>query len=115
MKKIQIELLHENGTPIDTAEISYLLIQPKMIIIDGRYFLQQFDGGTKYQETFPPVYKQKEQPKTHKMIISVDIETTKTVEEVKKALQRGIYRGLDTEPNYIAQPKNVKINYCQER
>lgn len=49
------------------------------------------------------------------MIISIDVETTKSVDEVKRALERGIYRGLDTEPNYVAQPKDVKINYCQER
>ena len=49
------------------------------------------------------------------MIISIDLETTKSVDEVKRALERGIYRGLDTEPNYVASPKDVKINYCQER
>jgi hypothetical protein len=49
------------------------------------------------------------------MIISVDIETSKTVEEVKKALERGIYRGLDTEPNFVAPPKDVTINYYQEK
>lgn len=49
------------------------------------------------------------------MIISIDVDTTKTVDEVKRALERGIYRGLDAEPNYVAPPKDVKINYCQER
>jgi len=52
--------------------------------------------------------------RTVKMIISIDIETTKTIDEIKKALERGIYRGLDTEPNYVAPPKNVTINYCKE-
>lgn len=50
-----------------------------------------------------------------KIIISVDINTDKTLEEVKKAITRGIYRGLDTEPNYIAPPSNVEINYILER
>jgi hypothetical protein len=45
-----------------------------------------------------------------KVVISVDIDTDKTFVEVKAALTRGIYRGLDTEPYYIAQPKDVKIN-----
>ena len=50
-----------------------------------------------------------------KMIVSIDIETTKSVDEVKRALERGIYRALDTEPNYVAPPKDVNINYCKER
>ena len=48
------------------------------------------------------------------MVMSIDIETTKSVDEVKVALKRGIYVGLDTEPYCVAQPKDVKINYCQE-
>lgn len=56
-----------------------------------------------------------QEKRTIKMTISVDIETTKPIDEVRIALERGIYRGLDTAPNYIAQPKDVKINYCQER
>lgn len=55
-----------------------------------------------------------QEKRTVKMLVSIDIDTTKTVEEIKKALERGIYRGLDTEPNYIAQPSEVKINYCEE-
>ena len=56
-----------------------------------------------------------EAKRTVKVVISIDVETTKSVEEIKRALERGIYRGLDTEPNYVAPPKDVKINYCQER
>lgn len=56
-----------------------------------------------------------QEKRTVKMIISIDVETTKSVDEIKSALERGIYRGLDTEPNYVAPPKDVKINYCQER
>lgn len=44
-----------------------------------------------------------------RVVIAVDIETDKTFEEVRKALTRGIYRGLDTEPNYIAPPAKVQI------
>ena len=50
-----------------------------------------------------------------KMIMSIDIKTAKSIDDVKRALERGVYRGLDTEPNYVAPPKDVKINYCQER
>lgn len=46
------------------------------------------------------------------MLISIDIETNKSIEQITKALEKGIYRGLDTEPNYIASPKDVNINYC---
>jgi hypothetical protein len=50
-----------------------------------------------------------------KIIISLDIETTKDLEQVTTALKRGIYRGLDTPPHYVAPPASVKINYIQER
>jgi hypothetical protein len=46
------------------------------------------------------------------MAISVDINTSASLEDVKKALQRGIYRGLDTEPYNIAAPADVEILYC---
>lgn len=42
--------------------------------------------------------------------ISIEIETTKQSNDIKAALTRGIYKGLDTEPNYIAQPQDVIIN-----
>ena len=45
-----------------------------------------------------------------KIIISLEIETEKNIEEIRTALTRGIYRGLDTPPVYIAQPANVTIN-----
>ena len=44
-----------------------------------------------------------------KVSISVTIETNKPFDEVDKAIRRGIYRGLDTEPNYIAPPSKVTI------
>lgn len=56
-----------------------------------------------------------QEKRTVKMVVSIDIDTNKSIEEIKKALERGIYRGLDTEPNYIAAPTEVKINYCKER
>ena len=55
-----------------------------------------------------------EKEKTVKMLISVDINTTKPNNEIRKALERGIYRGLDSAPNYIAPPTDVKINYIHE-
>jgi len=50
-----------------------------------------------------------------KMIISVDIKTKKDVEIIIKALQKGIYMGLDSETYRVASPKDIKINYCKER
>jgi hypothetical protein len=58
MKKITIELIAENGKFLDNTEISYLFRQPKLIIIDNKYFVQQFEGGKKYQQTTPQVYKE---------------------------------------------------------
>jgi len=52
---------------------------------------------------------------TKRLIISLDIETNKDYEAITKALERGIYRGLDTTPYYIAAPKDVKIHYCGKR
>lgn len=47
------------------------------------------------------------------IIISLDVETEKEHEEVRKAILKGIYYGLDTKG--IAEPKKVKINYCLPR
>ena len=47
------------------------------------------------------------------MIISIDIETEKSMEEIKIALASGVFYGLDVKR--IAPPKKVRINYCQER
>jgi hypothetical protein len=50
-----------------------------------------------------------------KMVISIDIETNKPIDEIVKGLKRGIYRGLDAEPYYIAAPNEITINSCEER
>ena len=44
------------------------------------------------------------------IIISLDIDTDKDIEQIRTALKRGIYRGLDTPPVYVAPPGKVKIN-----
>ena len=49
-----------------------------------------------------------------RLLISVEIQTDKSLEQITSALKKGIYRGLDTEGNYIAQPENVLINYIEE-
>ena len=41
--------------------------------------------------------------------ITVEVETNVTNNTLENELIRGIYRGLDTEPNYVAPPKCVKI------
>jgi len=52
--------------------------------------------------------------KTIQYQISVNITSSKNPKDVISALKRAIYRGLDTEPNYIAQPKDVEFNYVVE-
>lgn len=54
-------------------------------------------------------------PKVKEIIISLDVTTDKSYEEVTKALRKGVFTALDTEPNYIAAPKDVKVNYCCQR
>jgi hypothetical protein len=41
--------------------------------------------------------------------VVVEIDTKKDFETIKQSLTRGIYRGLDSEPVHVAQPKNVNI------
>jgi hypothetical protein len=50
-----------------------------------------------------------------RFVIIVDIDTDKSLEEIVRALTKGIYRGLDIEPNYVAPPSKVKINSIQEQ
>lgn len=52
---------------------------------------------------------------TTKVKLTISIETSKSHEEVISALKRGIYRGLDTEPYYVASPKDVdiEVNLCR--
>ena len=45
--------------------------------------------------------------------VSVEVKTKKDYLDVVKAVERGIYRGLDGEPYHIAQPKDVKISMCR--
>lgn len=45
--------------------------------------------------------------------LTVVVETTKSLEEVKSGIKRGIYRGLDTEPYYIAKPSNVEVIWLE--
>ena len=47
------------------------------------------------------------------MIISIDIETDKNIEDIQKALKKGVVYGLDVKR--IAPPSKVRVNYCQER
>jgi len=44
-----------------------------------------------------------------KIEVSIEIKTSKFSHEIERAIIKGIYRGLDTEPNYISSPKDVKI------
>jgi len=53
------------------------------------------------------------------MKIKLEIEIPKNIAdsrmyEVKKAIQKGIYRGLDSEPNYFYQPSEIRIIFTGE-
>jgi hypothetical protein len=47
------------------------------------------------------------------MIISIDIDTEKSIKEIQIALKKGVFYGLDVKN--VASPLKVRINYCQER
>lgn len=46
-----------------------------------------------------------------KLTLSVEVETSSPIEIIEGAIKRGIYRGLDTPPYYIAPPKDVVITF----
>lgn len=46
-----------------------------------------------------------------KLTLSVEVKTSCSIEGIKHAIKRGIYRGLDTPPYYIAPPKDVVITF----
>jgi hypothetical protein len=50
---------------------------------------------------------------TKKIIISIDVETEYDIEVISAAVKKGLYYGLDVKR--VAAPKDVKVNYCQER
>lgn len=47
--------------------------------------------------------------KTIKVTITLEVNTANTNESIELALKKGIYRGLDSYPYYIAQPRDVNI------
>lgn len=47
--------------------------------------------------------------KEHTFHLSVAVKTKEARAKVKFWIKKGIYRGLDSEPNYIATPENVSI------
>ena len=88
--------------------------------------LSQYDGDTiasitnqvlkqKVKPIGPDIFEMEEEVKKIKFEITVEISTNKTSEEVRSALIRGIYRGLDSESNRIAAPKDVEIKNIAER
>lgn len=61
---------------------------------------------------FMPIDPVKKETKANlKLSIEVEVLTNKPIDEVKDAIRKGIYRGLDTPPNYIAPPKDVTIEF----
>lgn len=54
--------------------------------------------------------RNKEEKESFEFRILVQLKSKKEVDEIKAAITKGIYRGLDTEPTYIAAPKDVEID-----
>jgi|AntAceMinimDraft_17_1070374.scaffolds.fasta_scaffold483584_1 hypothetical protein len=52
--------------------------------------------------------------KTETYIVNITIPQGKNKGKVKNAIKRGIIKGLDTEGNYIARPKDVKISFSDD-
>lgn len=48
-----------------------------------------------------------------KVFLSVEIETSSPIDDIQNGLKRGIYRGLDTPPHYIAPPSKVEIVFIE--
>lgn len=46
---------------------------------------------------------------TVKVSVEIEIKTSKTFDQIQSSLKRGIYRGLDSGPEHVAQPKDVEI------
>lgn len=44
-----------------------------------------------------------------KLMIVVELETSKDIDYIIQCTRRGLYRGYDTEPHYVAEPKKVNI------
>ena len=52
-----------------------------------------------------------QEKRTVKITLQIEVETSKNIVDVKNALEKGIYKGLDSSPNYIAPPKDVIIKF----
>lgn len=48
-----------------------------------------------------------------KILIKFPTKSTKTLESIQALIMRGVIRGLDTEPNYIANPREVDIRIIE--
>lgn len=46
---------------------------------------------------------------TVNVIVEIEIKTAKSFDVIQSSLKRGIYRGLDSGPEHVAQPKDVDI------
>ena len=53
--------------------------------------------------------KELKRERTQKVTIKLEIVTNKPNNSIMTSLQKGIYRCLDIESNYIAQPANVRM------
>jgi hypothetical protein len=53
------------------------------------------------------------QERTVKITMSVNIETTRSVDDIKNRIIKGLGIWLNNQPYYITDPKNIKVNYCK--
>jgi hypothetical protein len=49
-----------------------------------------------------------------KFKINVEVNTSKPDDEIMRAITKGIFKGLDTEPYNIAPPADVKVTFIYE-
>jgi hypothetical protein len=55
MKKLKVKLLFDNGKLKDEVEINVFLFQPRLLIIDGEYYVQT--RSDEYTHSEPAIYK----------------------------------------------------------
>lgn len=47
----------------------------------------------------------------HRITLTVEVTTKKSLQDVQRAIDRSLFRGLDSEGHRIARPSNVIIKY----
>lgn len=50
-----------------------------------------------------------------KLLIKFPTKSNETIDRIKALIHRGIIVGLDREPNYIAEPKEVEVEFLETK